>query len=148
MIVSRKGRGRVNNGGGYNNFSTRHRDAKFDGGSRFEVLEKDNDEDIIFAHPRGYNGPITKKDQPTFHFKTKTKKNPKKPTTTNSHTNANSPAMQSLNDKKAKHPCLKENLVVSPTHMHIETMSVSQPKIHVTLTNPPIPPLFPLAWTQ
>ena len=145
MIVSRKGRGRVNNGGGYNKFSNRHQDTKFEGGSRFEVLEKEDNEDRVFSHLCGYNGLITEKDQSAFHFKIKTKKNSKNPTTTNNHANVNSPAMQNPSEIKAKHSCFNENLVTPPTHIHAEILSHMHSKILVTSTNLLVPIVVPIS---
>lgn len=52
MIVNRKGKGRVNKGGGYIKNSNRHQEAKFEGGSRFELLENEENEKKVNYYPR------------------------------------------------------------------------------------------------
>ena len=87
MIVSRKGRGK----------STM---VVFSGGSRFEVLENEDNEDRGFPSLHDKNGHSTEKDQSAIQFKFRSKKNPKNPTIINGHANVNSPAMQTPSDNR------------------------------------------------
>ena len=62
MIVSRKERGRVSKGGGYTKNFSRFRDGKSKGGSRFEVLEKEETEEREITLPRNHNVPTTENE--------------------------------------------------------------------------------------
>lgn len=52
MIVNRKGKGSVNKGGGYIKNSNRHQKPIFEGGSRFELLENEENEKKVNYYPR------------------------------------------------------------------------------------------------
>ncbi|KAK9177733.1 hypothetical protein WN943_026922 [Citrus x changshan-huyou] len=136
----------VNNGGDYNKFCNRHRHAKFARGSRFEVLEKEDNEDRVFSSLHDNNGPNIEKDQLAIQFKFKSKKNPKNPTITNSHANVNSPAMQNPSDTTAKYSFFNVNLVSeksSPTPVHAKALSCAQSKNPTTLSNLLVPTAIP-----
>ncbi|KAK9180884.1 hypothetical protein WN944_024020 [Citrus x changshan-huyou] len=133
MIVSRKGRGK----------STM---VVFSGGSRFEVLENEDNEDRGFPSLHDKNGHSTEKDQSAIQFKFRSKKNPKNPTIINSHANVNSPAMQTPSYTTAKYSFLNVNPISemsTPIFVHAEALSRAQSKNPATSSNLPVPTAIP-----
>ncbi|KAH9648537.1 hypothetical protein KPL70_025625 [Citrus sinensis] len=133
MIVSRKGRGK----------STM---VVFSGGSRFEVLENEDNEDRGFPSLHDKNGHSTEKDQSAIQFKFIYKKNPKNPTIINSHANVNSPTMQTPSDTTAKYSFLNVNPISeksTPIFVHAEALSRAQSKNPATSSNLHVPTAIP-----
>ncbi|KAK9178199.1 hypothetical protein WN944_024366 [Citrus x changshan-huyou] len=107
----------------------------FSGGSRFEVLENEDNEDRGFSSLHDNNGHSTEKDQSAIQFKFRSKKNPKNPTIINSHANVNSPAMQTPSDTTAKYSFSNVN--------PISEKSIAQSKNPATSSNLPVPTAIP-----
>ncbi|KAK9181069.1 hypothetical protein WN944_024206 [Citrus x changshan-huyou] len=133
MIVSRKGRGRVSKEGGYTKHFNRFRDGKSEGGSRFEVLEKEETEEREIALPRNHNVSTTENEQPVTHFKYKTKSNPK----TNS-------TMQKPSVNNAKPQYLNiEHSLSPPAPMHARALPRTLSTNHAPSTDLPVPTTVP-----